>query len=248
MKRIIFILAVLFTISISAQSNYEVIIVPKKFSFLKSENKYNLNSLTKSFFETEGFKVYYAEDNLPKEIANNRCIALFADVNENNGLFMSRLTVVLTDCQNNVVYTSAEGLSREKDYHKAYNEALRIALVSLRGNLKIENKNTVEVAKLEEKKLQEISEKTELKEVQPIITAPVKKNEGILYALPIQNGYKVVDSTPTVVYLVHATTNESVYIASKGEVKGVFMKKMNGWFFEYYKNEILVSEKVEVKF
>ena len=248
MKKILFIITVLFAISVTAQSKYEVIIVPKKFSFLKSENKYNLNSLTKSFFETEGFKVFYAEENLPKEIANNRCNSLFADVVADNGLFTSRLSVVLTDCQNNIVLTSSEGTSREKDYHKAYNEALRIALVSLRGNLKIENNNSVEVAKVDEKKLEEIIEKTELIEVQPIIAAPVKQNEGSLYALPIQNGYKIVDSTPAVVYLIFATTNESVYIASKGEVKGVFMKKMNGWFFEYYKNEILVSEKVEVKF
>ena len=91
MQKLIFIIAVLFTISISAQSNYEVVIIPKKFSFLKEENKYNLNAVTKSFFETEGFKVYYAEDNLPKEIANNRCNALFADVVENNTLFVSKL-------------------------------------------------------------------------------------------------------------------------------------------------------------
>ena len=50
----------------------------------------------KSFFETEGFQVYYTTDNLPKEIANNRCNALFADVVENNSLFVSKLEVVLT--------------------------------------------------------------------------------------------------------------------------------------------------------
>lgn len=248
MKKVVFILAVLFTISISAQSNYEVVILPKKFSFLKDENKYNLNSLTKSFFETEGFKVYYAEDNLPKEIANNRCNALFADVIADNGLFTSRLNVVLTDCQNNTIYTSAEGSSREKDYHKAYNEALRFALTSMRGSLKIKNPNSVENAKVVEKPIIEVVEKTEIKEIQPVFSEVIKPKEGTLFALPILNGYKIVDSTPTVIYLIHSTTNDSVFIASKGELKGVFMKKINGWFFEYYKNEVLVSEKVEVKF
>lgn len=244
MKRIIFVFAVLFTISISAQSNYEVIIVPKKFSFLKEDNKYNLNSLTKSFFETEGFKVYYAEDNLPKEIANNRCNALFADVVANNGLFTSRLEVVLTDCQNNVVFTSAEGSSREKEYHKAYNEALRIALTSLRGSLKIKNPNTLDNTNdVSVVKVKEVIEITE-----PSIAETKTFKKGELYALPISNGYKIVDSTPTIVYLVQKTSNESVFIASKGEINGVFMKKINGWFFEYYQNETLVSEKVEVKF
>lgn len=237
MQKLIFIIAVLFTISISAQSNYEVVIIPKKFSFLKEENKYNLNAVTKSFFETEGFKVYYAEDNLPKEIANNRCNALFADVVENNTLFVSKLEVVLTDCQNNIVQTSFEGTSREKDYNKAYNEALRIALISLRGSLKIKNSN--QKPNIVEKPIVKVE----------TLDAEVKTfKEGELYALPISNGYKIVDSAPTVIYLIHTTSNESVFIASKGEVKGVFMKKINGWFFDYYQNDILISEKVEVKF
>lgn len=246
MQKLVFIIAVLFTISISAQSNYEIVILPKKYSFLKEENKYNLNSMTKSFFETEGFKVYYAEDILPKEIANNRCTVLFADVTENNGLFASRLTVVLTDCQNNILLTSTEGSSRDKDYNVAYNEALRFALTSIRGKLKIKNLNAPE----NEIKAPVVAaiEKVEVKEIQPVITEVMKPIEGELYALPISNGYKIVDSTPTVIYLIQKTSNESVFIASKGTIKGVFMKKMNGWFFEYYKNEVLVSEKVEVKF
>jgi hypothetical protein len=32
------------------------------------------------------------------------------------------------------------------------------------------------------------------------------------------------------------------------DFSGVFLKKINGWFFEYYQKETLVSEKVEVKF
>lgn len=234
MQKIIFIIAVLFTISTSAQSNYEVVIIPQKFSFLNENNQYNLNALTKSFFETEGFKVYYSEDNLPKEIANNRCNVLFADVVASNTFFVSKLEVVLKDCQNNILYTSTQGTSREKDYNKAYNEALRSALVSLRGKLKIKNVNA--------------DEKTEVKEIQPVITEEVKIIEGQLFALPIANGYKIVDSVPNVIFQIYKTSSDSVFIASKGTINGVFIKKTNSWFFEYYKNEILVSEKVEVKF
>lgn len=234
MQKIIFIIAVLFTISTSAQSNYEVVIIPQKFSFLNENNQYNLNALTKSFFETEGFKVYYSEDNLPKEIANNRCNVLFADVVASNTFFVSKLEVVLKDCQNNILYTSTQGTSREKDYNKAYNEALRSALVSLRGKLKIKNVNA--------------DEKTEVKEIQPVITEEVKIIEGQLFALPIANGYKIVDSVPNVIFQIYKTSSDSVFIASKGTINGVFIKKTNSWFFEYYKNEVLVYEKVEVKF
>lgn len=243
MQKLIFIIVVLFTISISAQSNYEVVIIPKKYSFLNENNQYNLNALTKSFFETEGFKVYFAEENLPKEIANNRCNVLFADVVANNTFFVSKLEVVLTDCQNNVLLTSAQGTSREKEYNKAYNESLRNALVSLRGKLRINNLNAVE--KTIEKP---IVEKTKLKEIQPVIAEEVKLKEDQLFALPIANGYKIVDSVPNIIFEIYKTSNDSVFIASKGTINGILMKKTNSWFFEYYKNEVLVSEKVEVKF
>lgn len=247
MKKIIFILAILFTISISAQSNYDIVILPKKFSFLKEENKYNLNALTKNFFETEGFKVFYAEDALPKEVANNRCNSLFADVTENNGLFMSRLTVVLSDCQNNIVFSSAEGSSREKEYQKAYTEALRFALTSMRGNLKIKNPNSVENTKVTEKPVVEV-ETIEVKEITPVVAEVVKHNEGTLFALPIENGYKLVDSVPNVIYMIHNSSEGNVFIASKGEIHGVFQKKINGWYFDYYQDGKLISEKVSVKF
>jgi uncharacterized beta-barrel protein YwiB (DUF1934 family) len=34
----------------------------------------------------------------------------------------------------------------------------------------------------------------------------------------------------------------------KGNSQGAFIQKGNEWFFEYYENEKLVSEKVAVKF
>jgi hypothetical protein len=39
-----------------------------------------------------------------------------------------------------------------------------------------------------------------------------------------------------------------VYIAEKGLITGILMKKENTWYFEYYQNDQLISEKVAVKF
>ena len=101
-------------------------------------------------------------------------------------------------------------------------------MISLRGSLKIKNSN----------QKPNIVEKP-IVNVETLDTEVKTFKEGELYALPISNGYKIVDSAPTVIYLIHTTSNESVFIASKGEVKGVFMKKINGWFFDYYQNDIL---------
>ncbi len=65
------------------------------------------------------------------EIVANKCNALNAEVTERKGLFATRLTLTLKDCQGNVIYKSKEGNSREKESQPAYELALRDAFSSL---------------------------------------------------------------------------------------------------------------------
>lgn len=41
---------------------------------------------------------------------------------------------------------------------------------------------------------------------------------------------------------------DDVFIGKKGEIQGTFLKKINGWYFDYYQEGKLISEKVSVKF
>jgi hypothetical protein len=248
MKKLLFLAVVLFSITTIAQQNYDVVMLPKKFDFLNEDNKYNLNALTKSFFETEGFKVYYKEDIIPKEIANNRCTSMFADVIESNTLFVTKIEVVLKDCQNVVLFTSAVGESREKESAKAYNEAFRIALTSMRGKLKIKNTNATPII-IEEAIVKETVIVTEVALEKKIEVLSDKVTNAIqLFAIPTTTGFKLVDSKPIVIIELKSTTSDAVFIANKGEIIGVFIEKGNGWFFEYYQYNKLVSERIEVKF
>lgn len=247
MKKLLFLVTILFSITTIAQQNYEIVILPKKFDFSKEENAYNLNALTKSFFETEGFKVYYEGDILPKEIANNRCTSMFANVLENSGLFTTKLEVVLKDCQNVVLFTSTEGSSKEKEFVKAYNEALRSALLSMRGKLKIKNTNATPVI-IKEAIVKETVTVTEVAVERTEVLTDKVSNEIQLFAIPTTTGFKLVDSKPNVIIELKATTSDAVFIANKGEVIGVFIEKGNGWYFEYYQNNKLISERTEVKF
>jgi hypothetical protein len=247
MKKLLFLAVVLFSITTIAQQNYDVVMLPKKFDFLNEDNKYNLNALTKSFFETEGFKVYYKEDIIPKEIANNRCTSMFADVIESNTLFVTKIEVVLKDCQNVVLFTSAVGESREKESAKAYNEAFRIALTSMRGKLKIKNTNATPVI-IKEAIVKETVTVTEIAVERTEVLTDKVSNEIQLFAIPTTTGFKLVDSKPNVIIELKSTTSDAVFIANKGEIIGVFIEKGNGWFFEYYQYNKLVSERIEVKF
>ncbi|HWS59447.1 MAG TPA: hypothetical protein VN182_00810 [Flavobacterium sp.] len=91
----------------------------------------------------------------------------------------------------------------------------------------------------------------------PIVSASVPKSEpksvesnskNLLYAQPTSYGYQLIDSEPKVVMKVYKTSNSDSYMAKKGDIQGALVSKDNQWFFEYYQNDTLVSEKVDVKF
>ena len=237
MKKIVLLL-VLFTFTFSvAQENYKYAIVPKKFSFFSDENEYNTSSMTKAFFEKEGFVVYYDTDEFPSELANNRCMAFYVNVLKKSNMFITKINFELKDCANKIIYTSIQGSSREKEYQKSYNESFRMALVTMKGQLNFTNTSTGNA----------IIEKETVTATPIAVESKNIPKEG-LTAIAIQNGYKLVDSVPIVIYELLATSIENVFTAKKGTISGTFLKKNTGWYFEYYQNDQLVSEKVEVKF
>ena len=235
MKKIV-LLFVLFTYSFSiAQENYKYVIVPKKFSFFSDENEYNTSSMTKAFFEKEGCVVYYDTDEFPSELANNRCLAFYVNALKKSNMFVTKVNFELKDCANKVIYTSILGSSREKEYQKSYNESFRMALAAMKGQLNFTNTSNAII-------------ENETVTATPIAVESKNVPMERLTAITIQNGYKLVDSVPTVIYELLATSIENVFTAKKGTISGTFLKKNTGWFFEYYQNDQLVSEKVDVKF
>lgn len=124
MKRII-LLATIALLQVVAVA--QTVVVPNKFAFLKSDNEYQLNILTKFLIEKQGFKAYM-ENEVPSELLNTPCNILKADVKNESNMMTSKLRLVLTDCANKEVFSSEVGKSREKEYKKSYQEALRNAL------------------------------------------------------------------------------------------------------------------------
>lgn len=116
-------------------NNYKYVIVPERFEFLKENDSYQLNSLTKFLFGKYGFTAFTSGAGLPAELNKNGCLGLRAYVNKNSGMFVTKLKIILKDCNGAVVFTSKEGVSREKDYKNAYHEALRDAFKDIK-NLK----------------------------------------------------------------------------------------------------------------
>jgi polyhydroxyalkanoate synthesis regulator phasin len=119
--------------SVYSQSNlntYKYVIVSKKYDFLKEADQYQLNSLSKFLFDKYGFEAFIEGEKYPEDLIKNRCLALKADALKDPGMFKTKITIELTDCNDQVVYNSKLGESRQKEFKKAYNEALREAFES----------------------------------------------------------------------------------------------------------------------
>lgn len=230
-------------------NDYKYAIVPSKFLFLKEENMYNLNFLTKLYMQKYGFDTYLSNETAPDDFIANNCNKVFVDVIPNNNFFTTRVKVVLKDCRGTVLYTSEEGTSKDKEYKVAYNQALRMAFDSF-SILKSHKYQP------SQKSLGMIEEPAPIKvnaEKAIITSENVKVNtskvdNSLLFIQPIVNGFQIIDSEPKVVYKILKTSTKDFYIATKGTIQGVFFSRNNEWFFEYYQNDKLITEKVEVKF
>lgn len=164
-------------------NSYKYILVPKQFEFQKSTDQYQLNSLTKFLFEKSGFTVLFTDENFPADLAANSCLGLKAKVNNDSGLFSTKMNVELSDCFNQVVFSSKEGRSKEKDYKTAYHEAIRIAFDdienlkynydgSVLANEKINAGNKVEIEKLTAKEMTPVIEVKGVPEVPKVKETP----------------------------------------------------------------------------
>lgn len=148
MKRVVLILLAFFALTSSygqqSLNDYKYVVVPEKFDFLKEADQYRLNSLTKFLFEKYNFEALKEGEIFPSDYGKNNCLGLKADVLNNSNMFKTKLSVQLKNCKNEVIYTSREGESREKNYKIAYNEALRNAFKSIEAeNYSYNPKNAI---------------------------------------------------------------------------------------------------------
>ncbi|MFP5438356.1 MAG: hypothetical protein ACLGH8_11245 [Bacteroidia bacterium] len=253
MKKIALLIALLATGFSFAQSeiinNYKYVIIPRKFDFFKDADRYKANTLTKMAFEKAGFKAFFNDEQLPQEIALNRCHALYGDIDNMSGLLTTSVSILIKDCNGKELYRTEKGRSKQKDFDASYREAIREAAASL---IKINYVYVGDEAAANYFGQPVTYVPQPAAATAPATQVPVNKeevvNQNTLFAQPIANGYQLVDSTPKVVLKMYRTSQPDSYSASGDGKNGVVFKKGNDWFFEYYVNDKLVSEKLSIKF
>ena len=132
MKKTLLIIGLIFFSSSYSQNcnDYKYAIIPAEFNFLKGKDQYKLNTISKMYLEKYGFTTFFDTDILPNEVASQNCNKVFVDVVNSSTLFVTKLTIEVKDCKNNILFSSVQGKSREKDFQVAYNQALREAFAS----------------------------------------------------------------------------------------------------------------------
>ena len=193
-------------------NNYKYVIVPKQYEFQKDEDSYQINSLTKFLFEREGFTAFFSTDTFPQELANNSCMALKAIVKDESGMLNTKLNINLVDCYNNIVFSTTEVKSKEKDYKKAYQATIRKTFEDIEAlNYSY---NPVNIS--EAKNVQIVAEKSEIiqkpviKEVAPKVdntktekVVEMVKVEDI--ATPIKKEVKITENKRSTTYSIEGT-------------------------------------------
>jgi len=220
MKKILLLFIVLLSITSFAQK--QTIIISSKYDFQKEKNAYNINNMLKAILLSNNYEVYFDDEVLPIEIAENRCAVLTGILVDKSNMFLTKMQFQIKDCQNKIVFETAEVKSKEKDIQAGYVEAVRLLSPELK-------KYKVELLQKKEVAIQKSSEMT--------------TNTNTKYHfLEIANGFAIMDTTPKVVLQIYKTTNPNVFIADKFGIKGVFTKSDNKGVFEYYLNDKLVVE------
>ena len=245
MKKILLCLILFKSIIAFSQSinDYQYVIVPIKYDFLKENDKYGLNTTTKLLLQKYGFKSYLSTDEIPLEVLNNQCSYLNASLEEDNSMLKTKVRIILKDCKDKVLFETEFGSSRDKKLAPAYNEAFRIAAKSFdKLNYTYNGNNGIAVVAA-----------VPVVAIAPIITensssSTVNSAKEFFFAQPITNGFQVVDSSPKVVMKLYNTSQKNVFQAVKGTTNGVVLLKENQWFFEYYENGKLVSDAINLKF
>lgn len=215
------ILALVFlSINSFAQQN-KAIIISNKYEFQKEKNTYNINNMLKAILVSNNYQVFFEDEILPQEIAQNRCNALTGVLLDNSNLFLTKLKFQIRDCKNNLLFETAEVKTREKDIQNAYIETVRMLSPELKkySGTVIQEKDVVATP--------EIDERLKVSEFKTYLNCKLEQALGD----PVT---EVLDSNNNLLLLLQKTKNSNVFIASRDNVIGVFTKSGNKGIFEYY--------------
>jgi hypothetical protein len=237
MKNFSILVLVFLSFTSFAQQN-KVIIISNKYEFQKEKNTYNINTMLKAILISNSYQVFFDDEELPVEIAQNKCNALTGVLIDNSNLLVRKIKFQIRDCQNNLLFETAEVKTREKDIQNAYIEIIKLLSPELKKY------DTTIIQEKEVVATSELVDVPKISEFKTYLNCKLKQTFGNPQA-------EVTDSNDNILLSLQKTKNPNVFIAvstnlisiSKENITGVFTKTGNKGVFEYYLNyEYMVEE------
>ncbi len=111
-------------------NNFKYVVVSDQYDFQSEANRYNLNDLMIFELKKYGFTAFKNSQILPADMNTGNCNTLQLDV-EKSGFLSTQLDFIFKDCNDQEVLR-LDGSSKKKDYDKAYFDAVRKAMKSLK--------------------------------------------------------------------------------------------------------------------
>ncbi|MDG1394863.1 MAG: hypothetical protein P8P55_08610 [Flavobacteriaceae bacterium] len=235
----------------SSINDYKYVTVAEKFDFLKSKNQYKLNDLTSFLLKKSGFIVLKTSDKRPQDLYKNNCLGLSANIINTKGFLKTKLHLEFVNCRNEVVFTSETGSSKEKEYKKAYHEALRNAFNSVQALNYKYNGTVPEISSTEKIEIQVPTvaiETTTAPVVAEVPTTEVSTKMVVskLIVTPTDSGIDFIESSSgTTKYSTHATLFDAVYIIENQA--GIIYKRGQNWVREYVENGKTTIEALNIQ-
>ncbi len=221
---------------------YHYAIVPHKFSIFKEADKYHLNTICKLYLQKYGLVASFDDEVDSEAYKADGCDKLYLDISHSNNLFKTKVTVVLKDCKGSIIATSPVGESREKDYHAAYNEAIRAAFDNFNELRTYKFKS---VAKPQTTPVVSTTTIQTEPASQPIPNEPVQSGNvqatgTNLFAKPYgATAFQLLTNDtniPNYVMTIYKTGLTNCYIVDKTGQHGIVYLSGDKWVYEYYNN------------
>lgn len=258
MRSILFFIVCMSVLSLEAQkslNHYKYVVVPERFDFLKSNNQYQLNSLTAFLLSKNNFDVI-SNSSYPKDFQTDRCLGLTVNVLNLKGFLSTKLQVEFRNCKNEVIFLSDVGTSKIKDFKPAYHQALRSAFESVSeqnytytsGSVIVADETTVPPKTLAKKTVETPKVHTPAAAVSSSTistpTFPEKAADNSLRLVVTTTGFDLINSRDIRLFSAHATLFDGVYILEN--TSGILYQRGKQWVRESIEQGKTVIESLNV--
>ncbi|MGB5981411.1 MAG: hypothetical protein WBG46_04635 [Nonlabens sp.] len=223
MKFVFSTLFFLCSIQVFTQSlnEYKYFIVSNQYDFQNEENQYRLNDLMVFELKKRGFKAFKSNQIHPEDKNTGVCNTLNVNLEE-SGMLTRRIIFKFVNCDGETIFTTKEGIGRQKDNPKAYFSAVRDAMTSLDKF----DYNYTPTAKIQQEKLTSLDQMES--KSQPIVLEPQILKQPIgkqSIAIPNHDIYREIKDRD---YALRIISNTEIKILKNGKQIGTGKKTSSG--------------------